>query len=446
MSTPAQKVTLLITNATIVTVNHADQVIANGAIAVSRDTIVDIGSTADVVGRIGALEPATVRIDAKGAIVLPGFINLHAHLAMTLFRGWADNLDLQGFLDRLFPAEAAVVSPDAIRVGSDLAFAESLRAGITTSLDMYFYPEVTAQSAHRFGARVANGPVIFDFPGPENLPYPQRIEDARAQLEAGRNNLCAGRFVSAHSTYTVSIDHLVEVHEMAKEFGARFNIHAAENASEVATVVANTGRRPVALLDEIGLLDEQTVLAHCVELTSAEIDTIAATGAHVAHNPLSNMKLASGFAPVPQLLHAGANVGLGTDGPASSNDLDLYTAMRFAATMHKGHTLDALLMTANQVLRMATIDGAKALGLDTKIGSIEIGKYADLQVLAIDSPSLTPLYDPVSALVFAASRADVCTVIVNGEIVVSDRTLTNVDIHEVIREATATAEKVRTTG
>ncbi len=447
LSTPVNSpIALLIVNATILTMDGNDQVISNGAIAIAGNTIVDVGPTAEVEARcVPRLAASTKRIDAKGGIVLPGFVNLHAHLAMTMFRGWADDRDLQGFLDRLFPAEAAVVSPDMIRVGSDLAFAESLLAGITTTLDMYFYPTITADSAEKCGARIVNGPVIFDFPGPENLPYPERVTDAREQLIRGQQNLTAGRSLSAHSTYTVSIDHLVEVHALAQEFDALFNIHAAENAAEVAMVIEQTGRRPVKLLHEIGLLGPKTILAHCVDLTDEEIELISASGASVAHNPLSNMKLASGFAPVTKLQTAGATVALGTDGPASSNDLDIYMALRFAAMIHKGHALDARQLSARSVLRMATIDGANALGLGQTLGSIEINKRADLQILAHDHPNLTPAYDPISTVVFAAGRADVRTVIVDGSIVVDDHRLTRINISEVLAATHAVADAVRAT-
>jgi 5-methylthioadenosine/S-adenosylhomocysteine deaminase len=426
---------LLITNATVLTVNATNEVLNNSAIAIRDGLLVDLGPTSFV----AELYTAKRTIDARGAIVFPGFVNLHAHLPMTLLRGWADDRDLQGFLARVFPAEDILVAKGAVRLGADLAFAESLRAGIATTLDMYFHPFSVSESATAAGARVANGPVFFDFPGPDQLPWDARMAGARAILETSRNNLTAGRWVNAHSTYTMSREHLLDTYALAAEFGARFNIHAAENAAEVAQVVAACGRRPVELLHDLGLLGPTTVLAHAVDITDAEIDMIAASGASVAHNPLSNMKLASGFCRVPDLLDAGVTVGIGTDGTASSNDLDLYTALRFAATIHKGHALDPLVVPAVQALRMATIDGARALGLSETLGSLEVGKRADIQILAHDHPNLIPSFDPISTVAFAAGRGDVRTVIVDGKVVVDDGKVLGVDMDRVSSEVGAFA-------
>jgi 5-methylthioadenosine/S-adenosylhomocysteine deaminase len=430
---------LLITNATVLTVNATNEVLTDSAIAIRDGAIVELGPTASLVQKYTSKRT----IDARGAIVLPGFVNLHAHLSMTLLRGWADDRDLQGFLARVFPAEDILVADGAVRLGADLAFAESLRAGITTTLDMYFHPLTVAESATAAGARVANGPVFFDFPGPDQLPWDARMADARAILETSRHNLTAGRWVNAHSTYTMSREHLLDTYALAAEFGARFNIHAAENAAEVAQVVAACGRRPVELLHDLGLLGPTTVLAHAVDLTDAEIEMIAKSGASVAHNPLSNMKLASGFCRVPDLLNAGVTVGIGTDGTASSNDLDLYTALRFAATIHKGYTLDPLVVPAVQALRMATIDGARALGLSETLGSLEVGKRADIQILAHDHPNLIPSFNPISTVVFAAGRGDVRTVIVDGKVVVDDGQVLGVDMDRISREVGAFAARLQ---
>ena len=431
---------LLISNATVLTVDPNNHVLYNAAIAIRDAMILDVGPSATLTQKYTARQT----IDAKGAIVLPGFVNLHAHLPMTLLRGWADDRDLQGFLARVFPAEDILVADGAVSLGADLAFAESLRAGITTTLDMYFHPLAVADSASAAGARVANGPVFFDFPGPDQLPWDARLADARTMLESSRSNLTAGRWVNAHSTYTMSREHLLDTYALAQEFGARFNIHAAENAAEVAQVVAACGQRPVELLNDLGLLGPTTVLAHAVDLSDAEIEMIAGSGASVSHNPLSNMKLASGFCRVPDLLNAGVTVGIGTDGTASSNDLDLYMALRFAATIHKGNALDPLVVPAATALRMATINGARALGLSDTLGSLEIGKRADIQILAHDHPNLIPSFDPISTVAFAAGRGDVRTVIAEGRIVVDNGVALNLDMERIAHDVGKFALRLRT--
>ena len=435
------KIDTRVERATVVTMDVDNRVIVDGAIAIAAGRIVAVGETAEV----RLLGDAQRVIDARGGIVLPGFVNLHTHLAMTLFRGWADDRDLQAFLDRLFRAEAAIVSPETVRVGVDLAIAESVRAGITTSLDMFFHPEVTAEAARRTGVRIANGPVIVSFVGSDKLPYPERMAIAEEMLTASKGELTSGRWVCPHGTYTIERAHLEEVRDLADRHNARLTIHAAENAAEVATVVAQHGRRPVELLHDLGMLSPNMVLAHAVDLTDEEIGLIAETGTSVAHNPLSNMKLASGFARVPDLLTTGVTVGLGTDGTASSNDLDLFMAMRFAATIHKSHVLDASVVPAAHVLRMATIDGARALGLADEIGSIEVGKRADVQLLAADHPNLVPMYDPTSTVVFAAGRGDVRTVLVEGKVVLDDGVLTTIDLPATIAAAREVAVAVRAT-
>ena len=431
---------VLIINADLITMDPQNRLIGNAFVGMTGGRITTVGAMTDM----PVLQPART-IDAQGAIVLPGFVNLHAHLAMTLLRGWADDRDLQDFLGRVIPTETAMMSPEFVRVGVDLAIAESLRAGITTTLDMYFYPEVTAERADRAGVRIANGPVIFSFDGPDGLDFAQRIKQAEAHLAESRGELTSGRWLCPHGTYTVAIEHLEAVRDLADRYDAGITIHAAENAAEVESVHAQTGRRPIELLRDLGLLTPRMVLAHAVELTDAEIEMIAESGASVSHNPLSNMKLASGFARVPDLLAAGVTVGLGTDGTASSNDLDLYGAVRFASTIHKGNSLDASAVSARQAVRMATIDGAKALGLGSEIGSIEVGKRADIQVLWADHPNLVPSYDPVSTVAFSAARGDVRMVVIEGRVVLDDGTLTTIDLPSTLGAARTMAQRVRAT-
>ncbi len=410
-----------ITNATILTVDAHDSVVNGGTIIITDDVISHVLPA-------GATPPSDIdhMIDAGGGIVMPGLINAHTHLAMTAFRGFADDVDLQDFLGKLFPAEAKIMSDRHVRVGVRAAFAEAMLSGCTAALDMYWYPEASLEEAVNAGFRLQTGPIFIGSNGPDNLPFEQRLSNANASSPHS--------WILAHGTYTMDPNQLAAVGELATTEGARFHIHASENAGEVADVHGRYGRTPVELLDDHGLLRNGTVLAHAVVLTDAEITRLAETHTAVAHCPSSNMKLASGFCRVPELLDAGVTVGLGTDGPSSSNDLDMFSAMRVAALLHKGNRLDPTVLPASSILRMATMGSAVALGIDPLVGSLEVGKKADLVRLDPSSPSLTPIYDPISAIVYAASRADVVDVWIDGQAVVQNRTCTTIDLNSILSE------------
>jgi len=410
-----------ITNATIVTVDANDSVIDGGTIVISDDTIAEV--LAAGVAPMAAIDHT---IDAAGGIVMPGLINAHTHLAMTAFRGFADDVDLQDFLGKLFPAEAKIMSDRHVRVGVRAAFAEAMLSGCTAALDMYWYPEASIDEARKAGFRLQTGPLFIGSDGPDNIPFEQRIANA--------NRSAPHSWILAHGTYTMDPTQLAAAGELAATGGARFHIHASENAGEVSDVQSRYGRTPVELLDDNGLLRAGTVLAHAVVLTDAEITRIAQTGTAIAHCPSSNMKLASGFCRVPELLAAGVTVGLGTDGPSSSNDLDMFTAMRVAALIHKGNRLDPTAVPASTILRMATMGSATALGIAQSVGSIEVGKKADLVRLDPSSPPLTPVYDATSTIVYAASRADVLDVWIDGQAVVQNRTCTTIDLNSVLSD------------
>ena len=413
-----------ITNATIVTVDSNDTVIDGGTIVIDGNVISEVLPA-------GATPASAVdhTIDAGGGIVMPGLINAHTHLAMTAFRGFADDVDLQDFLGKLFPAEAKIMSDRHVRVGVRTAFAEAMLSGCTAALDMYWYPDASLEEAAKAGFRLQTGPIFIGSNGPDNIPFEQRLADATASKPH--------QWILAHGTYTMNPEQLAEVGELAATEGARFHIHASENAGEVADVQGRYGRTPVELLDDKGLLRSGTVLAHAVVLSDAEIARLAETQTAVAHCPSSNMKLASGFCRVPELLAAGVTVGLGTDGPSSSNDLDMLAAMRVAALIHKGNRLDPTVLPAAAILRMATMGSAAALGIDQIVGSIEVGKNADLVRLDPASPSLTPTYDPISTIVYAASRADVVDVWIDGVAVVQNRTCTTLNLDAVLRDLRA---------
>ncbi|MGC0421928.1 amidohydrolase family protein [Embleya sp. AB8] len=422
---------LLVTGGAVLTADAADTYLPDGAVAIDGGRIVAVGGATELRARF----PAAPTLDARGCLVLPGLVNAHAHSAMTLFRGTADDVDLQVFLARLVAAESAVLTAEVVRVAVRLALAESIRAGVTTAMDMYWFPEAGLAAAAEAGFRLVTGPTFMDVPDPpDGLDFAARLRAAPALL-AGTATRC----VTPHSTYTLDPEQLRRVAELAREHDALLHIHAAENAGEVAMVQARHARRPVELLHDLGLLRPGTLLAHAVCLTDAEIALIAASGAGVAHCPVSNLKLASGVARLPELLAAGVPVGLGTDGAVSANALDLFGPIRAAATLHRAATGDPTLIGARTSVRMATVDGARAIGLGALTGSLEVGKAADLVVLDLRRPHLTPRHDPWSMLAYAAGPADVRDTVIDGRIVLRDRRLLTIDEDAAIEELDALA-------
>ncbi|MER6186537.1 amidohydrolase [Streptomyces sp. NPDC001652] len=422
---------LLIHGGDVLTVDDEGTVVRGGAVAVHEGEILAVGPADELRARL----PATESIDAAGCLVLPGLVNTHTHLAMTLLRGRADDVTLQGFLERVLKWEAELLTPQNVAAAVRLAVVESVRAGVTSALDMYWFHEAAEQAAREAGWRLHTGPTFMDVPGPpDGIAYEDRLDWARRDLEArGTARPGTRPVLFAHSTYTLSPDQLTEVFALAREFGALLHIHASENATEVATVEVKYGRRPVELLDSLGLLGPDVLLAHAVDLTGREVAALARTGTSVAHCPVSNLKLGCGIAPVPRLLSAGVTVGLGTDGAVSSNTLDVLGAVRQAALVHKAGG-DPTAVGAEQAVRMATIEGARALGLGERLGSLEAGKRADLVVLDLDAPHLRPVHDPWSTLAYAAHSADVRDTVVDGRVLLRDRVLTTLDERTVIAD------------
>ncbi|MFF7980818.1 amidohydrolase [Streptomyces sp. NPDC007901] len=425
---------LLVRGGDVLTVDEGSTVVRDGAVAVHEGRIVAVGAAGELAERY----PARETIDAEGCLVLPGLVNAHTHLAMTLLRGRADDVTLQGFLERVLTWEAELLAPKNVAAAVRLAVAESVRAGVTSALDMYWFHEAAEAAAREAGWRLHTGPTFMDVPEPpDGLAHEERLTWARRDLEA-RGDARPGHrpVVFAHSAYTLSPAQLTEVFALAREFGALVHIHAAENATEVATVEVKHGRRPVELLDSLGLLGPDVLLAHAVDLTGREIAALARTGTAVAHCPVSNLKLGCGIAPVPRLLGAGVTVGLGTDGAVSSNSLDVLGAVRQAALVHKAGG-DPTAVGAEQAVRMATIEGARALGLGDQLGSLEVGKRADLIVVDLDAPHLRPLHDPWSTLAYAAHSADVRDTVVDGRVLMRGRELLTLDERAVLDELAA---------
>ncbi|CAB4907136.1 unannotated protein [freshwater metagenome] len=411
----------------ILTVDQHDTVLTESAVAVQAGLIISVGPLNELL----KAHPQASHKHLPNSVLMPGMVNAHTHLAMTMFRGLADDRNLQQFLDLVLPAEAAVLRAESVSVATAAAAVESIHAGVTTALDMYFFPNEVVAACDSVGMRVMTGTTFMGSVGPEGMGGAAQLEWTEAWLGANPARPGWRPVVAAHSTYLVSPEELQLVAALAQRYDATFHIHAAESMGELDSVRAQHGQRPVELLDQLGLLGHRTVLAHAVHLEDHELERIAATQTAVAHCPASNLKLGSGFARVPEMLVANVTVGLGTDGPASSNDLDLFAAMRLAALIHKGVTGDATVLPAAQVVRAATLGGATALGLGDSIGSIEVGKQADLIGVDLSRVHTQPVYDPNSALVYAAGKDDVRHVWVAGAEVLVDGITTRVDEGEV---------------
>ncbi|MBO0751959.1 MAG: amidohydrolase [Bradyrhizobiaceae bacterium] len=428
---------LVIKNALVVTCDAAGTVIADGGVAVEDGRIGAVGPAAEI---MSLAKHAKRVVDGAGHIVMPGIVNAHCHAADSLFRGLVENLPLELWLQTVWKAEGEILNPRTSHLGSVLGLAELLLGGVTSVMDMFWHPFETVKAARKVGMRVATGAIFFD---PAGIATGQRIAEAERFFDEFG---AAGDVFAAtmpHGTYTVSPDNLKAAYAVARRRGGLFSTHCAETRAEQADVAARYGRTVVRHLDHLGCIGGRTVLAHCVHLDDEELDLIAARGAHVVHNPVSNMKLASGFARVPQMFDRGINVSLGTDGPLSGNDLDMWMAMRFAATIHKGVTGRAEVISTRQALEMLTINAARALGVADRIGSLEKGKCADMVMVDIRRPHAAPMFDPMTHLVYSANKSDVRHVFLGGEEVVRDGVLTRLDVMETIDEVQALAPQIK---
>ena len=429
---------LLITNGIVLTMDADHRMIDNGAVAVTGDTITAVDSTARM-GQTAARET----IDAAGGIIMPGLVNTHTHAAMTLFRGLADDLPLMTWLnEHIFPAEA-LLDPDKVYAGSLLGCAEMILSGTTCFCDMYLFEESVARAASAAGMRAVVGEVLYDFPSPNYGPIEKGFDYTCRLIDQWRGDPLVTVAVEPHSPYLCAPELLVQAAEIAGENGVPLVIHLAETQAEVNTIRERHGLTPVQHLADLGVLAPNLLACHCVALDEMDMDLLAKNDVKVAHNPESNMKLASGIAPIADLIRRGVCVGLGTDGCSSNNNLDLFAEMDMAAKLHKASCLDPTVMDATTVLRMATIDGARALGLDGQIGSIAVGKKADLIVIDTRKPHLTPMYHPVSHLVYAVGGGDVSTTIVGGRVLMKDRCILHLDLEKIMADAREIAEMIR---
>ena len=432
-----QQADIIIKNGTILTLDSENSIFENGFLCIRGDSISEIGTGNP------ALSKAEKIIDAEGGLILPGLVNCHTHAAMSLFRGLADDLPLMEWLNNyIFPAESKM-DGEFVYTGTMLALAEMIMSGTTTFCDMYLFEEEVAKAARKAGVRSLVGEVLYDFPSPNYGPVEKGLKYTESLIQKWRDDPLVSIAVEPHSLFTCSPKLLTASNELALKYNVPLIIHVAETLTEVDEIKEKYGKTPVKHLDSLGLLGPHLIADHCVHLESPDIKLMAEHGVNVVHNPESNMKLASGIAPVPQMLSQGLTVGLGTDGCASNNNLDLFSEMDTAAKLHKVNMLDPTVMDSITVLRMATIQGARALGLQDITGSLEVGKKADVIVIDTHKPHLTPMYNATSHLVYAARGNDVRHSIINGQPVMEDRKLLTLDLDEIIARAREMSIHVR---
>jgi 5-methylthioadenosine/S-adenosylhomocysteine deaminase len=437
--TRRQPVDLLVTGGTVVTMDQTRRVIEDGGIAVSRGRIVAIGPRADIESRYTSRQ----KINAAGKVITPGLINGHTHVPMVLFRGLADDLDLQEWLTKyIFPAEAKNVTEEFVRVGTRLGLAEMIRGGTTTYCDMYYFEDAIADETAKAGVRGVLGETIIDFPVADNKTNAEGMAYVEKFVARWKGHDLIVAAIAPHAPYTVSEEHLKAARAFSDRTGAPIVTHISETKREVDDSVKAKGASPVAYLDRIGFLNDRVIAAHMVWPQGTDIAILKRRGVGVVHNPQSNMKLASGVAPVPRMLTEKLLVGLGTDGAASNNDLNMWEEMDTVAKLHKVFTGDPKVISAQEAFELATIRGAQALHLEKEIGSLETGKRADLLVIDRDTLNQIPLYNVYSDLVYATKAADVESVVINGRIVMRNRRLLTLNEATIKTDARAFRDKI----
>jgi 5-methylthioadenosine/S-adenosylhomocysteine deaminase len=433
------RVDLLVLNGTVVTMDKERHVIPDAAIAVEHGRIVAVGPSVEILRMYTAPE----RVDAGGKLIIPGLINGHTHIPMTLFRGLADDLDLQDWLTKyIFPAEAKNVTEEFVRAGTRLGLAEMIRGGTTTYCDMYYFEDAIADETAKAGVRGVLGETVIDFPVADNKTNAEAMAYVERFVKKWQGNDLIVPAIAPHAPYTVSEEHLKAVRAFSDRTGAPIVTHISETKREVDDSIKAHGASPVDYLSRIGFLSNRVIAAHMVWPSAGEIEILKRAEVGVVHNPQSNMKLASGVAPVPKMMAEGLRVGLGTDGAASNNDLSMWEEMDTAAKLHKVISGDPKVMSAEQALELATIGGARALHLEKEIGSIEKGKRADLVLVNRDALNQIPLYNVYSDLVYATKASDVETVIINGKLVMRDRHLLTLDEAAIKEGARIFREKI----
>ena len=432
-------VDLIVRGGTVVTMDGTRRVIENGAVAVKGGRVIAVGSAAEIDRQYAARDV----VNAEGKVVIPGLINGHTHVPMTLFRGLADDLDLQEWLTKyIFPAEAKNVTEDFVRVGARLGLAEMIRSGTTTYCDMYYFEDAIADETFKAGMRGVLGETVIDFPVADNKTNAEAMAYVERFVKKWQGNALVTPAIAPHAPYTVSEEHLKAVRALSDRTGAPVVTHISETKREVDDSIKAKGASPIDYLDRIGFLNNRVIAAHVVWPTEEELGLLKQLGVGIVHNPQSNMKLASGVAPVPEMLKLDLPVGLGTDGAASNNDLNLWEEMDTAAKLHKLISRDPKVVTAAEAFEMATMRGARALHLEKEIGSLEKGKRADLVIVDLDDLNQTPYYNIYSDLVYAAKAGDVRTVIIEGRVVMRDRRLLTLNEETIKADARRYRERI----
>ncbi len=435
-----QAVSVIVIGKTVVTQNARHQLLSPGAVAIDGNAIVAVDTPAAIAAKYRAADT----IDARNDIVLPGLINTHTHAPMVLYRGLADDLALMDWLNKyIFPAEAKTVSPTMVRVGTRLAALEMIESGTTTYADMYYFEEEVAKATREAGLRAVLGNTIIRFPVPDAKRPADGLTRTEAFIKAFKNDPLITPAVAPHALYTNDRSTLLACVDLARRYRVPVLIHLAETEDELNDARQKYAATPTAYLESIGFWGPRTVAAHGVWVNDADIAILKRNGIGVSYNPESNMKLASGAAPVTKYLVAGVALGLGTDGAASNNDLDMFGAMRQASFLAKHAAHDPTAMPAQAALDLATVGGARVLGMERQIGSLEAGKRADLITVSMSAARQTPIYDPISHLVYVTRGDDVRTSIVDGRILMRNRVVTTLNAAAVIEDANALAQTVR---
>ena len=424
-----EKFDLLIKDGIVVTQDPAHRVLYNHSIGIKGKKIEFIGHSSEIPPNYSSHET----IDAKNCAVIPGLINTHGHLPMTLFRGMVEDKKLVDWLSDVWKKEQEICSPNAVYYGAKLAICEMISGGTTFANNMYWFPEQTAKAAIEAGIRLTDGPVFTDLVGYNNNQG-SSITQAKEYVEKYLNHPLIFPIIQIHSVYTDSIEKLREAKNASLEFDIPFATHASETINEIEITLKKYGLTPIELLRKEGLLTSKTLLAHCVHLYDHEIDYLSEAGTSVAHCPSSNLKLGSGIAEISAMISKDVNVTIGTDGAASNNNLDMFEESHLAALVQKGYNKNPNLLNSHQVFDMLTINGAKAFGVEDKLGSIEIGKLADLAIIELNQPHLIPLHDIYAQLLHSANSNDVRDTIINGKVVMRDRELLTIDLIEATKE------------